>query len=57
MDRYEIPMADYIKALSEASDAGYRAHLVNDFTVTPDGRVLAKLHLDKRDDRDYILHI
>ena len=55
MDRYEISMADYSKALSEASDAGYRAHLVNDFTITPDGRVLPRLAITQIRDREYKL--
>lgn len=37
MTHYQIPLADYEQALIDAADAGYRAHLVNDFVMSPDG--------------------
>lgn len=49
MDRFTLSMEEYSKALSEA-EAGYLQHLVNDFTLTPDGKVIAKLssHVDQQ---------
>jgi len=56
MERYTLTIEEYRKALSEATDTGYRAHLVNDFVITPDGRVMPKLTIAKHDERDYAIH-
>lgn len=55
MERYEISRAEYSKALTESSDDGYLAHLVNDFIITHDGRVVARLGLDKQPGNVYVI--
>lgn len=53
MSRFQIPLADYLKACAEAYDAGYREHLRRDFVISPDGYAVPRVDFVKVNDRTY----
>lgn len=55
MSHYEITLDQYSKALAEASDSNYLAHLVNDYKIMPDGKVLARWSIDKTPTNTYVI--
>lgn len=55
MEKYRITMDEYSKALAEASDSAYLAHLVNDFRITDDGMVIARWTVDTTLDGCYTI--
>ena len=55
MSHYEITIDEYSKALSEATDSAYLAHLVTDFRIMPDGKVIARWDVDKTPADVYVI--
>ena len=55
MSHYEITLDQYSKALAEASDSSYLAHLVNDYRIMPDGKVIARWNVDKTPADVYVI--
>jgi len=53
--KFEISIDEYGKALANATDSAYLAHLVNDYKIMPDGKVIARWSIDKSQDDCYII--
>ena len=60
MEAYTISIEQYRGALSEAMsektiDSGYIAHLVNDYRIMHDGKVIARWSVDKSATNCYVI--